>query len=138
MRTRASRLVPPRRERHCYVGQEWRILGRSNAIVESDSGPGVRRPVGQSALVGRHDDFSPSSAKFSRKTLTLGSPINPKVRPSIAPSTNARTRSSGKPLAFATEAPWPKAVCGETSGSRPEDDVVTGAAGTGPRPAIAT
>ena len=29
--------------------------------------------------------------------MTLGSPINPKARPSIAPSTNARTLSSGKP-----------------------------------------
>ena len=42
------------------------------------------RLIGPSELVGRHDAFNPSSAKFSRKTLTLGSPINPKARPSIA------------------------------------------------------
>src|SRR6202044_1332021 len=79
----------------------------------------------------------PSSAKFSCKTLTLGSPINPKDRPSIAPSTNARARSSGKPPAFATETTRHKAVSGETWGSRPDADVVTASAGTGPGPARA-
>src|SRR5271155_2342341 len=69
--------------------------------------------------------------------FTLGSPINPRNGASIAALTNARTRSSGSPRALATEATWPKAVCGETWGSSPEADVVTASAGTGPGPAIA-
>src|SRR5208337_1897193 len=82
-------------------------------------------------------DFSPSSAKFSRKMLTRGSPISPKAGRSIAPSTSARTRSSGSPRALATEATCASAVDGDTSGSSPEADVVTASAGTGPGPAIA-
>ncbi len=63
--------------------------------------------------------------------------MNPRTGLSIAASANARTCPSGSPRAFATAGTCPSAVAGETSGSRPEAEVVTASAGTGPAPASA-
>ena len=73
-----------------------------------------------------------SKAMLSRSTLTRGSPITPRTRPSIAASTRARTLSSGTPRALATAATCASAFSGEICGSSPEAEVVTASAGIGP------
>jgi len=72
-----------------------------------------------------------SSARFSRSTLTRGSPMRPSARPLTCAATIARTFSSGNPRALATAGTSAKAVAGEISGSSPEAEVVTRSIGTG-------
>src|SRR5260370_33344690 len=69
--------------------------------------------------------------------LTRGWPISPRTGLSTKDSTNCRTWFSSSPRALATEGTCASAVCGETSGSSPDADVVTASAGTAAEPAIA-
>ena len=72
-----------------------------------------------------------SSARFNSSTFTRGSPSKPKVRPSVAAATSARTASSGIPRVRATRAIWYSAAAGEMCGSRPLAEAVTRSTGIG-------
>src|SRR5262249_29904376 len=77
-----------------------------------------------------------SRSRFSRSTLTLGSPRNPNSRFSIRPSTSCRTAFSSSSRAFATRGTWNIAASGEMCGSKPDADVVTRSIGTSPPPGL--
>lgn len=88
-----------------------------------------RRPSSHS-IAEPHEALS--SAKFRRRTFTLGSPNIPRVRASVCCCTNSRTRSSGILRAAATRGTWSAAAAGEMSGSSPLPEVVTRSAGIAP------
>src|SRR5262245_8411953 len=82
-------------------------------------------PIGPGYLV-----VTASSAKFSARTLTRGSPRRPARRPLVFSFTSSRMRSSGRLRALAMRGTWNSAASGEISGSRPLPEVVTRSTGT--------
>src|SRR4029077_17480679 len=50
--------------------------------------------------------FSASSARFSSRTLTRGSPRTPANLPSVCSAINVRTRTRSRPRTRATRAAW--------------------------------
>ncbi|KEF18005.1 hypothetical protein DF18_25355 [Streptomyces rimosus] len=67
---------------------------------------------------------------FSFRTLTLGSPMKPRTRPSVVSSTRRSTFARSRWFSLATRLTWSFAYAGEMSGSRPEPEEVTASAGT--------
>src|SRR6185295_17832870 len=103
------------------------VIRRRRGLVQ---GPGQCRGAHGRGSAGARS--SRSKARFNRRTLTVGSPRKPRVRPSVSRSTRAWISATVRPRALATRGTCHRAPSGLRCGSRPLPEAVTSSAGTGP------